>query len=152
MLHIFNYVNNITYVNLRKSEQNSMNKLCLVLVYLRFELASSGITESVCVALIMCVSDEVEDPVLAVNSSWSSPDPCSFTCEGSNIVISSIYNDSSCSQEEGTSADNHSLILSCSGDSIMCNYSNPVSLKTQVKKVNELCTVKQGTFFIRSEL
>ncbi len=151
MLHIFYYVNNITYVHLRKSEQNSMNKLCLVLVYLSFELASSCISESVCVPLNMCVSDEVEHPVLAVNSSWSNPDRCSFTCKGSNIFISSIYNGSSCSKEEVTSADNHTLRLSCSGDSIMCNYINPVSSKTQVKKVNELCT-KQGTFCIRSEL
>ncbi len=107
-------------------------------------------SESVYVALNIffyniCVSDAVEAPVLTVNSSWSTLDPCRFTCNGHNITISSIYNSSRCSQEAGTSSDNHSLRLNCSGDSIMCNYSNPVSWKTDTKKVNELCTVNKGT-------
>ncbi len=93
----------------------------------------------------MCVSDAVEAPVLSVNSNSSSPDPCNFTCNGSNIIVSFIYDSSSCSPEEVTSSDNHTLRLSCSGDSIICNYSNPVSWKTDTKKVNELCTVNQGT-------
>uniref|UniRef100_A0A671LZQ7 Immunoglobulin V-set domain-containing protein n=1 Tax=Sinocyclocheilus anshuiensis TaxID=1608454 RepID=A0A671LZQ7_9TELE len=109
----------------------------------QYRAKTSGQSDNNIVTYRVSVMDEVEGPVLAINSSWSSPDPCSFTCKGSNIFISSIYNGSSCSQEEVTSADNHTLRLSCSGDSIMCNYSNPVSSKTQVKKVNELCTVKQ---------
>uniref|UniRef100_A0A671LY26 Immunoglobulin V-set domain-containing protein n=1 Tax=Sinocyclocheilus anshuiensis TaxID=1608454 RepID=A0A671LY26_9TELE len=116
----------------------------------QYRAKTSGQSDNNIVTYRVSVMDEVEGPVLAINSSWSSPDPCSFTCKGSNIFISSIYNGSSCSQEEVTSADNHTLRLSCSGDSIMCNYSNPVSSKTQVKKVNELCTVKQGTFCIPS--
>ncbi len=85
----------------------------------------------------MCVSDAVEAPVLSVNSNSSSPDPCNFTCNGSNIIVSFIYDSSSCSPEEVTSSDNHTLRLSCSGDSIICNYSNPVSWKTDTKKVND---------------
>ncbi|XDV28083.1 hypothetical protein PO909_031478, partial [Leuciscus waleckii] len=81
------------------------------------------------------VIDEVETPVLTVNSNWSSPDSCSFTCKSS-----------SCSPEEETSSDNYTLNLNCSDDYIMCNYSNPVSWKTARKKVNELCTVDQGTY------
>ncbi|KTG35247.1 hypothetical protein cypCar_00025981 [Cyprinus carpio] len=95
--------------------------------------------------------DAVEAPVLTVNSNLSSPDPCNYTCNGSNIIISFIYNSSSCSPEEVTS-DHYTLRLSCIGDSIMCNYSNPVSWKTDTKKVNELCTVNQSTYCIHSDL
>lgn len=87
--------------------------------------------------------------MLIVNSSWSSPDPCRFTCKGNDIIMSSIYNSSSCSQDEVTSSHNYTLRLNCSGDSIMCNYSNPVSWNTDTKKVNELCTVNQGTSSLR---
>ncbi|KAL1280960.1 hypothetical protein QQF64_015560 [Cirrhinus molitorella] len=105
---------------------------------------ASGQSDNNIVTYRVSVIDAVESPVLAVNSSWSSPDPCSFTCNGRYIIISSIYNSSSCSPEEVTSSDNHILRLNCSGDSIMCNYSNPVSWKNDTKKVNELCTVNQG--------
>ncbi|XP_016430879.1 CD48 antigen-like [Sinocyclocheilus rhinocerous] len=89
------------------------------------------------------VIDAVEAPVLTVNSNSSSPDPCNSTCNGSsNIIISFIYDSSSCSPEEVISSDNYILRLSCIGDSIMCNYSNQVSWKTDTKKVNELCTAK----------
>uniref|UniRef100_A0A8C2J7E5 Si:dkey-53k12.1 n=1 Tax=Cyprinus carpio TaxID=7962 RepID=A0A8C2J7E5_CYPCA len=98
------------------------------------------------------VIDAVEAPVLAVKSNSSSPDCCTFTCKGNNIIISSIYNSSSCSSEEVTSSDNYKLSLSCIGDSIMCNYSNPVSWKNDTKKVNELCTVNKGTYCIHSDL
>ncbi|KAK9980161.1 hypothetical protein ABG768_013544 [Culter alburnus] len=89
----------------------------------------------------------VEAPVLTVNSNLSSSDPCSFTCKGSNITINSIYKISSCSPEEVTSSDNYTLRLNCSDDYIMCNHSNPVSWKTEIKKVNELCPVDQAVFF-----
>uniref|UniRef100_A0A671L7Z1 Immunoglobulin domain-containing protein n=1 Tax=Sinocyclocheilus anshuiensis TaxID=1608454 RepID=A0A671L7Z1_9TELE len=93
------------------------------------------------------VIDAVEAPVLTVNSNSSSPDPCNSTCNGSNIIISVIYDSSSCSPEEVTSSDKYILRLSCIGDSIMCNYSNPVSWKTDSKKVNELCTAKTAPAF-----
>ncbi|XP_058604300.1 uncharacterized protein LOC131522671 isoform X2 [Onychostoma macrolepis] len=117
-----------------------------------YRARTSGKYEIDIVAYRVSVIDAVEAPVLAVNSSWSSPDPCNFTCNGSDITISFIYNSSSCSPEEVTSSDNHTLRLSCSGDSIICNYSNPVSWKTDTKKVNELCTVNEGTYCIRSDL
>ncbi|XP_058604239.1 uncharacterized protein LOC131522622 isoform X2 [Onychostoma macrolepis] len=106
-----------------------------------FTVRISGESENNIVTYRVSVIDAVEAPVLTVNSNWSSPEPCNFTC---NFTISSIYNSSSCSPEEVTSSDNHTLRLSCSGDSIMCNYSNPVSWKTDTKKVNELCIVNEG--------
>ncbi|XP_056337448.1 natural killer cell receptor 2B4-like [Danio aesculapii] len=87
------------------------------------------------------VIDEVEAPVLAVNSNWSSSELCSFTCSGRDINISSIHNSSSCPEEEVTSADYHTIRMNCNNTFIMCNYSNPVSWKTDIKKVHELCTV-----------
>uniref|UniRef100_A0A673IQJ1 Immunoglobulin V-set domain-containing protein n=1 Tax=Sinocyclocheilus rhinocerous TaxID=307959 RepID=A0A673IQJ1_9TELE len=82
------------------------------------------------------VIDAVKTPVLIVNSNRSSPDSCSFTCNGSNSIISSIYNSSSCSREEVTSSDNHILRLSC------------MSWKTDTKTVNELCTVNQASLHL----
>jgi len=96
--------------------------------------------------VLICVSDEVEAPVLTVSSNWS----CNFTCKGGHVIISSIYN-SSCSPEEETS-DNYTLNLNCSDDIIMCNHSNPVSWKTDRKKVNELCTVNKGIYHIHSHM
>ncbi|XDV28108.1 hypothetical protein PO909_031494, partial [Leuciscus waleckii] len=106
---------------------------------------TSGNSENNIAAYRVSVIDEVATPVLTVNSNWSSPDSCSFTCKGSNIIISSIYKSSSCSPEEVTSSDNYTLNLNCSDDYIMCIHSNPVSSKTARKKVNELCTVDQET-------
>uniref|UniRef100_A0A8C1LD74 Si:dkey-53k12.1 n=1 Tax=Cyprinus carpio TaxID=7962 RepID=A0A8C1LD74_CYPCA len=103
---------------------------------------ASGDSENNIVTYRVSVKDAVEAPVLTVNSNSSSPDPCNFTCNGSNIIISFVYN-SSCSPEEVTS-DHYTLRLSCIGDSIMCNYSNPVSWKFDTKKVNEICTVNKG--------
>ncbi|XP_043078698.1 CD48 antigen-like [Puntigrus tetrazona] len=104
---------------------------------------ASGASDNDIVTYRVSVIDSVEAPVLTVNSSWFSPDPCSFMCKGGNIIISSIFNSSSCSPEEVTSLDNYTLRLNCSGDSIVCNYSNPVSWKTNIKKANELCTANQ---------
>ncbi|KAL1281021.1 hypothetical protein QQF64_015621 [Cirrhinus molitorella] len=106
---------------------------------------ASGESDNNIVTYRVSVIDAVEIPVLTVNVNRSSPDPCSLKCNGSNIItIRSIYNSSSCSPEDVTSSDNYKLRLSCSGDSIMCNYSNPVSWKTDIKKVNELCAGFQG--------
>ncbi|XP_048019856.1 CD48 antigen-like [Megalobrama amblycephala] len=104
---------------------------------------TSGETDNNIVTYRVSVIDAVEAPVLTINSNWSSSDPCSFTCKGSNIIISSIYNSSSCAPEEVTSSD-YTLRLNCSGDYIMCIYSNPVSWNTEIKKVNEFCTVDQA--------
>ncbi|ROL43669.1 CD48 antigen [Anabarilius grahami] len=110
----------------------------------------SGESEKIFATYRVSVLDAVEAPVLTLNSNLSSSDPCSFTCKGSNIIISSIYNSSSCSPEEVTSSDNYTLTLNCSDDYIMCKHSNPVSWKNVTKKVNELCTVDQDRAHICS--
>ncbi|XP_067309550.1 natural killer cell receptor 2B4 [Pseudorasbora parva] len=107
-----------------------------------YRAIASGDSEKTIVTYRVSVIDPVDTPVLTVNSNWSSPEPCSFTCKGSNITISSIYN-STCSPEEVTSTDNYILKLNCSDGYIMCNHSNLVSWKTDEKRVNELCTVDQ---------
>uniref|UniRef100_A0A8C2PQM1 Immunoglobulin V-set domain-containing protein n=1 Tax=Cyprinus carpio TaxID=7962 RepID=A0A8C2PQM1_CYPCA len=112
---------------------------------------ASGESDKNIVTYRVSVIDAVEAPVLTVNSNSSSPDPCNFTCNGNNIIISFIYNSSSCSPEEVTS-DHYILRLSCIDDSIMCNYSNPVSWKIDTKKVNGICTVNKGTYCIHSDL
>uniref|UniRef100_A0A671R6I3 Immunoglobulin subtype domain-containing protein n=1 Tax=Sinocyclocheilus anshuiensis TaxID=1608454 RepID=A0A671R6I3_9TELE len=110
---------------------------------------ASGESDNNIVTYRVSVIDAVEAPVLIVSSNWSSPEPCSFTCNGSNITVSLV---AAVLKKTSTSSDNHTLRLSCSGDSIICNYSNPVSWKTDTEKVNKLCTVNEGTSCIRSDL
>ncbi|XP_026050960.1 SLAM family member 9-like [Carassius auratus] len=105
---------------------------------------TSGESDKNIVTYRVSVMDAVEAPILTVNLISYSPDPCNFTCNGSNIIISSIYNGSSCSPEEASFSNKYTLRLSCPGDSIMCNYSNPVSWKNDTKMVNEICTVNKG--------
>ncbi|XP_073787036.1 natural killer cell receptor 2B4-like [Danio rerio] len=107
-------------------------------------------SKDIAVVYRVSVIDEVEAPVLTVNSNCSCSELCCFTCSGHNINISSIYN-SGCSKEEVTSADDHILRLNCNTTFIMCNYSNPVSWKTNIKVVHELCPVKLDTFCMRSD-
>ncbi|XP_052404705.1 natural killer cell receptor 2B4 isoform X2 [Carassius gibelio] len=109
-----------------------------------YKARTSGESEKNIVTYRVFVIDAVEAPVLTVYSKWSSHEYCNFTCNGSNITISLIYNRSSCFPEEVTSSDHYTLRLICSNDSIMCNYSNPVSWKTDTLNVNEHCAVNEG--------
>lgn len=92
------------------------------------------------------VSDAVKAPVLTVNSVMFSSNSCTvnFTCRTQDLVINSNYQNNTCSQEEVTSQENNTLILSCSEELIMCNYSNPVSWKKDETKIKQLC-VNKGT-------
>ncbi|RXN16346.1 GTPase IMAP family member 7-like isoform X1 [Labeo rohita] len=106
------------------------------------ETLKSSISEQILQQTDRRSDHAVDAPVLTLTSNLSSSDPCNFTCNGSNIIISFTYN-SSCSPEEVTS-DIYTLRLGCSDDFIMCNYSNPVSWNSDTKKVNELCPVNKG--------
>ncbi|ROL43650.1 CD48 antigen [Anabarilius grahami] len=87
------------------------------------------------------VIDAVEDPVLTVNSNWSSSDSCTvnFTCGAHDLMIHSSYQNNRCSSEEVTSHEIYTLILYCSEESIICNHSNPVSSKTDKIEIKQLC-------------
>uniref|UniRef100_A0A673HAB3 CD48 antigen-like n=1 Tax=Sinocyclocheilus rhinocerous TaxID=307959 RepID=A0A673HAB3_9TELE len=109
---------------------------------------ASGESDNNIVTYRVSVIDAVEAPVLTVNSNWLSGNFCTvnFTCRAHELMITSSYQNNRCSPEEtSTSSDNHTLRLSCSCDSIICNYSNPVSWKTDTEKVNKLCTVNLST-------
>uniref|UniRef100_A0A672K6Q3 Immunoglobulin domain-containing protein n=1 Tax=Sinocyclocheilus grahami TaxID=75366 RepID=A0A672K6Q3_SINGR len=101
---------------------------------------ASGDSDNNIVTYRVSVIDAVEAPVLIVNSNWSSPEPCYFTCNRSNITVSLV---AAVLKKTSRSSDNHTLRLSCSGDSIICNPSEPVSWKTDTEKVNKLCTVNR---------
>lgn len=86
-------------------------------------------------------------PVLTVNSVMFSSNSCTvnFTCRAhADLITNSNYQNNTCSQEEVTSKENNTLILSCSEELIMCNYSNPVSWKKDETKIKQLC-VNKGT-------
>uniref|UniRef100_A0A8C2ENC6 Immunoglobulin V-set domain-containing protein n=1 Tax=Cyprinus carpio TaxID=7962 RepID=A0A8C2ENC6_CYPCA len=95
------------------------------------------------------VIDAVEAPVLTVNSNWSSSDSCTvnFTCRAPELMINSIYQNNRCSLQEVTSHEIHTLILDCSGESIFCNHSNPVSWKEDRMNINEILQIPLTSTF-----
>ncbi|XP_051728394.1 CD48 antigen-like isoform X4 [Ctenopharyngodon idella] len=102
---------------------------------------TSGESEENIVTYRVSVIDAVEDPVLTVNSNWSSSDSCTvnFTCRAHDLMIHSSYQNNRCSPEEVTSHKIYTLILYCSEESIICNHSNPVSSKKDRIEIKQLC-------------
>uniref|UniRef100_A0A672STM1 Si:ch211-209f23.6 n=1 Tax=Sinocyclocheilus grahami TaxID=75366 RepID=A0A672STM1_SINGR len=105
---------------------------------------TSGLINKNCVTYRISVMDAVEAPVLTVNSNRSSSDSCTvnFTCRAHDLMITSSYQNNSCSPEEVTSHEIHTLILFCSEESIFCNHSNPVSWKQDSINITQLCEGK----------
>ncbi|CAM4587783.1 unnamed protein product [Leuciscus chuanchicus] len=95
-----------------------------------YRAIASGLINKDIASYRLYVIDAVEAPVLTVNSHWSSSDSCTvnFTCRAHDLMINSSYQNNRCSPQEVTSQIN-TLILDCSEESIICNYSNPVSWK-----------------------
>ncbi|ROL10880.1 CD48 antigen [Anabarilius grahami] len=102
---------------------------------------TSGESEKIIATYRISVIDAVEDPVLTVNSNWSSSDSCTvnFTCRAHDLMINSSYQNNSCSPEEVTSHQIYTLILNCTEESIICNHSNPVSSKKDRIEIKPLC-------------
>uniref|UniRef100_A0A672SVC7 CD48 antigen-like n=1 Tax=Sinocyclocheilus grahami TaxID=75366 RepID=A0A672SVC7_SINGR len=105
---------------------------------------ASGESDNNIVTYRVSVIDAVEAPVLTVNSNRSSSDSCTvnFTCRAHELIITSSYQNNSCSPEEVTSHEIHTLILFCSEESIFCNHSNPVSWKQDSINITQLCEGK----------
>uniref|UniRef100_A0A8C1MYP1 Si:ch211-209f23.6 n=1 Tax=Cyprinus carpio TaxID=7962 RepID=A0A8C1MYP1_CYPCA len=105
-----------------------------------------GLINTDIAAYRVSVIDAVEAPVLTVNSNWSSSDSCTvnFTCRAHELMINSSYQNNRCSPQEVTSHEIHTLILDCSEESIICNHSNPVSLKEDRINIKELCINKES--------
>ncbi|XP_056109381.1 uncharacterized protein LOC130087180, partial [Rhinichthys klamathensis goyatoka] len=106
---------------------------------------TTGLLNKDIAAYRVSVIDAVEDPVLTVNSHWSSVSCVifSFTCRGHDLTLSSMFQHGSCSPEEVTSHENYSLILNCSEESIICNHSNTVSWKEDRINIKQLCRGNQ---------
>ncbi|XP_067219844.1 CD48 antigen-like [Chanodichthys erythropterus] len=100
-----------------------------------------GESEKNIVTYKVSVIDAVEAPVLTVNSIRSSSDSCTvnFTCRAHDLMINSSYQNNSCSPEEVTSHEIHTLILYCSEESIICNHSNPVDTKKDRIEIKQIC-------------
>ncbi|XP_073728793.1 uncharacterized protein [Misgurnus anguillicaudatus] len=90
------------------------------------------------------VIDAVKTPELTVISNWSSSDSCTvnFTCRSHDLTLHSTYNNDNCSPEEVTSHEKFALILICSNETIICNHSNPISWKTEIIDIKQLCKCK----------
>nr|XP_055057295.1 uncharacterized protein LOC129441652 [Misgurnus anguillicaudatus] len=88
------------------------------------------------------VIDAVKSPDLTVIS-YPSSDSCSvnFTCRAHDITLHSTYNNDNCSPEKVTSHEKFTLILICSNETIICNHSNPISWKTDMIDIKQLCKV-----------
>ncbi|CAM4587558.1 unnamed protein product [Leuciscus chuanchicus] len=99
-----------------------------------------GESENNIVTYRVSVIDAVDAPVLTVNSHWSSSDSCTvnFTCRAHDLMINSNYQNNRCSPQEVTSQIN-TLILDCSKEAIICNYSNPVSWQKDLINIRQLC-------------
>ncbi|XDV28142.1 hypothetical protein PO909_031504, partial [Leuciscus waleckii] len=101
---------------------------------------ASGVSENNIVTYRVSVIDAVDAPVLTVNSHWFSSDSCTvnFTCRAHDLMINSNYQNNRCSPQEVTSQIN-TLILDCSKEAIICNYSNPVSWQKDLINIRQLC-------------
>ncbi|XP_073728795.1 CD48 antigen-like, partial [Misgurnus anguillicaudatus] len=88
------------------------------------------------------VIDAVKSPDLTVIS-YPSIDSCTvnFTCRAHDITLHSTYNNDNCSPEEVTSHEKFTLILICSNETIICNHSNPISWKTDMIDITQICKV-----------
>ncbi|XP_036417154.1 SLAM family member 9-like [Colossoma macropomum] len=85
----------------------------------------------------LSVLDPVEAPVLTHQLNG---DACNITltCRGHDLSISSSCYNETCEEKEVTSPGGITLSLSVSGSTIICNHSNPVSLKKDDLEMGEL--------------
>ncbi|XP_073704699.1 CD48 antigen-like [Garra rufa] len=87
------------------------------------------------------VIDPVDSPVLNWNVTMIA-NGCivNVSCSGHDRTISNSYNSNNCSQKEVTS-EMQTLSLYCKEDTVICNYSNPVSWKNDTIQIQQLCNV-----------
>ncbi|KAL7842131.1 hypothetical protein SRHO_G00238200 [Serrasalmus rhombeus] len=106
-----------------------------------YEAKASGTQKTVVAEYRLSVFDPVEAPVLTLQLSR---DTCNITltCIGHDIYIKSSCYKETCEEKEVTFPGGITLSLSPNASSIICNYSNPVSWKTDVlerRKLKQLC-------------
>ncbi|XP_062338293.1 uncharacterized protein LOC134037030 isoform X2 [Osmerus eperlanus] len=96
---------------------------------------------------LIVVQDKVDPPVLTLDSSTSTADPCNMTviCRTLNTSVSSTCNTITCSQEGGDRGgvvtSTAPLLIYVSGGSIICNHSNQVSWAEDTKEIKGICTL-----------
>ncbi|XP_041697198.2 SLAM family member 5-like [Coregonus clupeaformis] len=106
----------------------------------------SGNKDTIIATYMLVVQERVEPPVLTVNSVCSINGTCNATvsCRGQNTSVTSICNNSTCSQVGGESRGAETstvplLSVYVAGGSIICNHSNQVSWAKDTKQIVELC-------------
>ncbi|XP_045061918.1 natural killer cell receptor 2B4-like [Coregonus clupeaformis] len=106
----------------------------------------SGVKETNVATYMLVVQERVEPPVLTVESVCSTNVTCNATvsCRGQNTAVTSICNNSTCSQVGGESRGAETstvplLSVYVAGGSIICNHSNQVSWANDTKDIVELC-------------
>ncbi|XP_056337592.1 CD48 antigen [Danio aesculapii] len=115
----------------------------------RYTARISGELNKDIVVYTVSVIDAVEAPVLTVNSNSSDSCAVNFTCRAQDLIIKSTYQNNQCSPEEVTSQENYTLTLSlhCSEESVICNYSNPVSWKKDEMEIKPPCGGNERSVF-----
>ncbi|KAF4115215.1 hypothetical protein G5714_002704 [Onychostoma macrolepis] len=101
--------------------------------------ARANIKDGYVVEYKVSVIDAVKAPVLIRNSNSNDSCTVNFTCIAHNLTLTSSYNSGNCSTKKATSEEKYSLILYCSEEYIICNYSNPVSWKEGREEIKQLC-------------
>ncbi|XP_073704710.1 CD48 antigen-like [Garra rufa] len=88
------------------------------------------------------VIDPVDSPVLNWNVTMIAVNACivNLSCSGHDRTISDSYHSNNCSQKKMTS-EMQTLSLYCKEDTVICNYSNPVSWKNDTIQIKQLCNV-----------
>ncbi|XP_045061916.1 SLAM family member 5-like isoform X2 [Coregonus clupeaformis] len=111
----------------------------------------SGNKDTNVTTYMLVVQARVEPPVLTVNSVSSINGTCNVTvtCRGQNSSVTSICNNSTCSQVGGESRGAETstvplLSVYVAGGSIICNHSNQVSWAKDTKEIMELCRMTSG--------
>ncbi|KAK6311130.1 hypothetical protein J4Q44_G00191850 [Coregonus suidteri] len=113
----------------------------------------SGDKDTNVATYMLVVQERVEPPVLTVDSVCSINGTCNVTvtCRGQNTSVTSICNNSTCSQVGGESRGAETstvplLSVYVAGGSIICNHSNQVSWANDTKEIMELCPMTSGNY------
>ncbi|XP_045062040.1 uncharacterized protein LOC123481585 [Coregonus clupeaformis] len=116
-----------------------------------YEAVVSDIKDYTVAKYIIEVQERVEPPVLTVDPVSTKSDPCNatVTCRGQNTSVTSICNNSTCSQVGGESRGAETstvplLSVYVAGGSIICNHSNQVSWANDTKEIETICVSKSA--------
>ncbi|CAB1326724.1 unnamed protein product, partial [Coregonus sp. 'balchen'] len=158
-INVAKYPPKVTFERFEGRAEISEGTLSLLLKNLQegdsgpYEAVVAGNKNTNVATYMLVVQEEVEPPVLTVNSVSSINGTCNMTvtCRNQNTSVISICNNSTCSQVGGESRGAETstvplLSVYVAGGSIICNHSNQVSWAKDTKEIVELCRMTPGNY------